>query len=101
MGGDPHVDACICGGTLGIFVALALQQKGAKTCIVEKRTVAGRTQEWNISRGEIQVRLRSLLPASQPCHLSITLFSPTCTYPQSSQIHPPSPHPHPPATSHP
>ena len=43
-------DVCICGGTLGIGLALALQKEGHSVCVVEKRKVEGRTQEWNISR---------------------------------------------------
>lgn len=43
-------DVVVCGGTLGIFLALALQQKGHKVCVLEKRISQGRSQEWNISR---------------------------------------------------
>ena len=32
-------------------------------CIVERRRVEGRTQEWNISREELQVQLTHSLPA--------------------------------------
>jgi lycopene cyclase CruP len=45
----------MCGGTLGICVALALQQQGLRVAVVEKRRVEGRLQEWNSSRHEIQV----------------------------------------------
>lgn len=45
----------MCGGTLGICVALALQQKGFRVAVVEKRRVEGRLQEWNTSRHELQV----------------------------------------------
>lgn len=50
-------DVVLCGGTLGICVALALQQKGYRVAVVEKRRVEGRLQEWNSSRHEIQVCL--------------------------------------------
>ena len=43
-------DVVICGGTLGIFFAAALQKMGIKTCVVERGKVVGRPQEWNISR---------------------------------------------------
>jgi hypothetical protein len=46
----------MCGGTLGICVALALQQQGYRVAVVERRRVEGRLQEWNSSRHEMQVR---------------------------------------------
>ncbi|MEW5307740.1 MAG: hypothetical protein WDW36_010116 [Sanguina aurantia] len=51
--GETDYDVVICGGTLGLFLATALQQRGHRVCIVEKRLVQGRNQEWNISRGEV------------------------------------------------
>ncbi len=33
-----------------------VQLRGHKVCIVEKRRVEGRNQEWNVSRHELQVR---------------------------------------------
>ncbi|CAL5227327.1 g10267 [Coccomyxa viridis] len=48
-------DVAVCGGTLGLLLALALQLRGNKVCIVEKRRVEGRNQEWNVSRHELQV----------------------------------------------
>ncbi|GFR41663.1 hypothetical protein Agub_g2405, partial [Astrephomene gubernaculifera] len=48
-------DVVICGGTLGLFLATALQLRGWRVAIVEKRLVQGRNQEWNISWGELQV----------------------------------------------
>lgn len=52
---DPHeeFDVCVAGGTLGIFIALGLQKKGYSVCIVEKRLLEGRSQEWNISWKEL------------------------------------------------
>lgn len=55
--GPVDYDVVICGGTLGLFLATSLQLRGHKVCIVEKRLVEGRNQEWNISRGELQVLL--------------------------------------------
>lgn len=49
----PEFDVCMAGGTLGIFVALALQLRGHRVCVIEKRLLQGREQEWNISRGEL------------------------------------------------
>ena len=48
-------DVIICGGTLGLFLATALQLAGWRVAIVEKRLVQGRNQEWNISWGELRV----------------------------------------------
>lgn len=53
--GETDYDVVICGGTLGLFLATALQLRGHRVCIVEKRLVQGRNQEWNISRGEVNV----------------------------------------------
>lgn len=50
---SPVFDVCVCGGTLGIFLAAALAQKGWKVAVVERGVVAGRRQEWNISRKEL------------------------------------------------
>lgn len=51
-------DVAVCGGTLGIFYAAALQKKGYRTVVVERGKVAGRAQEWNISRKELQALVR-------------------------------------------
>ena len=51
----PEYDIIMCGETLDIMVALALQQQGFKVAVVEKRVVQGRVQEWNTSRHECQV----------------------------------------------
>lgn len=53
--GPCEFDLIICGGTLGLFLATALQMRGKRVCIVEKRLCVGRNQEWNISRGEISI----------------------------------------------
>lgn len=41
---QPEFDAVVCGGTLGVLVALALQLKGHRVAVVERRRVVGRTQ---------------------------------------------------------
>lgn len=46
-------DVIICGGTLGIFIALSLQLKGLDVCVVEGGKLQGREQEWNISMDEM------------------------------------------------
>lgn len=49
----PEYDVCVAGGTLGIFLALALRQKGHRVCVVERRRLKGRSQEWNISTSDL------------------------------------------------
>ena len=51
---QPEFDVTVCGGTLGIFLATSLQLKGLKVCVVERGPLAGRAQEWNISRSELK-----------------------------------------------
>ncbi|RMZ52485.1 hypothetical protein APUTEX25_003628 [Auxenochlorella protothecoides] len=46
-------DVAVAGGTLGIFLATALQLRGLRVAVVERGRVQGRTQEWNISRAEV------------------------------------------------
>ncbi|MQM03286.1 hypothetical protein Taro_036061, partial [Colocasia esculenta] len=46
-------DVLVCGGTLGIFVAVSLACKGLRVGIVERNLLKGREQEWNISRKEL------------------------------------------------
>jgi len=47
-------DVCVAGGTLGVFLALALQRLGHRVCIIERRLLQGRSQEWNISEKELE-----------------------------------------------
>lgn len=47
-------DVAICGGTLGIFLATALQLQGVSVAVLERGKLAGRAQEWNIARSELQ-----------------------------------------------
>lgn len=47
-------DIVICGGTLGILLATALQQRGWSVTLMEREILRGRDQEWNISRHELQ-----------------------------------------------
>lgn len=48
----------VCGGTLGIFLAAALQLAGLRVAVVERGPLRGRAQEWNISRKEIDELVR-------------------------------------------
>ncbi|MBD2176226.1 FAD-binding oxidoreductase [Pseudanabaena sp. FACHB-1998] len=55
--GDRDFDVIVCGGTLGIFIACALQIKGWQVAVIEQGLLRGRTQEWNISRKELNTFL--------------------------------------------
>ncbi len=55
--GELDADVVICGGTLGILLAASLQQKGQKVILLERGTLRGRQQEWNVSRAELNVLL--------------------------------------------
>jgi flavin-dependent dehydrogenase len=57
-------DVVICGGTLGIFFAVALQLRGLNVCVVEAGVLRGREQEWNISMDEL-LELKELGVLSQ------------------------------------
>ena len=48
-------DVVVCGGTLGILLGAALAQRGWRVALLERGTLRGRDQEWNISRHELQV----------------------------------------------
>ena len=45
LGATPAFDVAVCGGTLGLLLATALQARGLAVCIIERRVVAGRAQE--------------------------------------------------------
>ena len=47
-------DVTLCGGTLGIFIAMALQLKGHNVAVIEAGKLMGREQEWNISMKELE-----------------------------------------------
>jgi len=46
-------DVTLCGGTLGIFIAMSLQLQGHRVAVVEAGKLMGREQEWNISMKEL------------------------------------------------
>ena len=58
-------DVVVCGGTLGVFLALALQQRGHKVAIVERRLLEGRNQVCTemSSIGRIKDRRESEVPS--------------------------------------
>ncbi|TAD78135.1 MAG: FAD-binding oxidoreductase [Oscillatoriales cyanobacterium] len=60
------VDVVVLGGTLGIVLATALAQGGARVALVERGRLQGRDQDWNISRSELAVLVdRGLLTADE------------------------------------
>jgi lycopene cyclase CruP len=52
--GQTDTDIVISGGTLGILLGAALQQRGWSVSLIERGILRGREQEWNISRNELQ-----------------------------------------------
>jgi lycopene cyclase CruP len=52
--GQTDTDIIISGGTLGILLGAALQQRGWSVTLIERGILRGREQEWNISRNELQ-----------------------------------------------
>lgn len=62
--GETDTDIVICGGTLGILLAAALQQLGWQVTLIERGILKGREQEWNISRDELEtfIELELLTP---------------------------------------
>lgn len=50
-----EVDVIVLGGTLGIFLATALQRQGRSVAVLERNRLLGREQEWNISRADMAV----------------------------------------------
>jgi len=55
--GEPDFDLAVCGGTLGILLATAWQQRGRRVVLLERGELRGRVQEWNISRAELAVSI--------------------------------------------
>ena len=53
-----EVDVVVCGGTLGILLACALQRKGHSVAVVEAGPLRGREQDWNTSLEELEALVR-------------------------------------------
>jgi len=71
--GEVEFDVCICGGILGVMLGLSLVMRGQRVCIVEKRALEGRRQEWNISRHDLEVLVRlGLLTAGEVSSCVVT-----------------------------
>jgi hypothetical protein len=55
-------DVVICGGTLGVFLAAALAKRcqgQLRVAVVERASLQGREQEWNLSRAELRALVRA------------------------------------------
>ncbi|MCL1491653.1 MAG: FAD-binding oxidoreductase [Pseudanabaena sp. Salubria-1] len=75
--GNKDFDAIVCGGTLGIFIACALQHRGWRVAIIEQGILRGRTQEWNISRKELNAFLELDLLTEAELETAIaTIYNP-------------------------
>eukprot|EP00186_Timspurckia_oligopyrenoides_P001115 CAMPEP_0182444604 /NCGR_PEP_ID=MMETSP1172-20130603/3005_1 /TAXON_ID=708627 /ORGANISM="Timspurckia oligopyrenoides, Strain CCMP3278" /LENGTH=537 /DNA_ID=CAMNT_0024640201 /DNA_START=471 /DNA_END=2084 /DNA_ORIENTATION=+ len=70
-------DVTVCGGTLGIFLACVLQQAGWRVAVVERGDLAGRTQEWYVSRPELETLCRLKIISKEELEQCITVeYSP-------------------------
>jgi lycopene cyclase CruP len=68
---DVDFDVIVCGGTLGILLAAALQKQGWRVALIERGILRGRDQEWNISRQELQVFLELELLSKEELETAI------------------------------
>lgn len=73
-----HYDVVVLGGTLGIFLATALQLRGKRVAVVEQTaTLTGREQEWNISRADMQAFVdEGLLTIQEVEEVIVSEFNP-------------------------
>jgi len=70
-------DVIVCGGTLGILIACALAVQGVGVVLIERGTLRGREQEWNISRSELDVFLTlNLLSDEELAEAIATQYNP-------------------------
>lgn len=75
--GEVDWDVVVTGGTLGILIAPALQARGWRVALIERGILRGRQQEWNISRGELEVFLElDLLSKTELNQAIATEFNP-------------------------
>ena len=81
-------DLAIAGGTLGIILAAALQQRGFKVAVIERGELKGRAQEWNISRAELMVLVEmELLSAAELEIAIVTEYNPArISFPNTPDI---------------
>eukprot|EP00889_Picochlorum_renovo_P006657 jgi/Picre1/33687/NNA_001166.t1 len=73
----PGLDVIVGGGTLGVFLAMALQARGLRTAIIERGALRGRDQDWNISREELYALVDAGVVSKEQADDSITIeFNP-------------------------
>ena len=65
-------DVVICGGTLGILMGTTLAQRGWRVALLERGSLRGRDQEWNISRLELQDLVELDLLSDAELEIAIT-----------------------------
>eukprot|EP00980_Cylindrotheca_fusiformis_P029466 scaffold23479_cov143-Cylindrotheca_fusiformis.AAC.16 len=73
-------DVVVCGGTLGVFfaTALLLRNPGMKIAILEAGELKGRSQEWNISRKEMDELVELGVMTEDDVKACITTEFPGC-----------------------
>ena len=71
-------DVTICGGTLGIFIAMALQLQGHRVAVIEAGKLMGREQEWNISRQELEELVELGVLTTEDVEEAVTTEFPGC-----------------------
>lgn len=78
--GTPELDydVTVCGGTLGIFVATAMQLRGHRVLVAEAGQLCGREQEWNISMDEMQELIDLGVLTEEDCEQAIQTEFPAC-----------------------
>ena len=70
-------DVVVSGGTLGIMIGATLAQRGWRVAVLERGTLRGRDQEWNISRQELQELVELDLLSAEELETAIaTEYSP-------------------------
>ncbi|MFN3926704.1 MAG: FAD-binding oxidoreductase [Pseudanabaenaceae cyanobacterium] len=77
QGKAPDYDVIICGGSLGILFACALQIRGWRVVVIEKNVLQGREQEWNISQSELNSLLElELMTPGELDRVITTVYNP-------------------------
>lgn len=71
-------DVVVCGGTLGIFFAAALQLKGFKVCVLEAGKLQGWKQEWNVSMDKLVELLELGVLSQEDVVAAVTAEFPGC-----------------------
>ncbi|MDB9510006.1 FAD-binding oxidoreductase [Kamptonema animale CS-326] len=86
--GTIDYDVVISGGTLGILIGTALAMRGWRIALLERGTLRGREQEWNISRQELDVFIElNLLSPEELENAIATEYSPArISFPNTPDI---------------